>query len=390
MGILSWLGGKKAPAPETASKETGSGSGQGPEDSIKELAAGLDARDGGLRVDAARELLDRWQAGDGAAAEVLAPRIGGLLEDAEPLVRLTGLQAVRTLRKPENLTACESAVLALLADGAAQLRTAAIWAAARIPSETARAQVRVLCQSADEATRFTAARALSEKQDPAALPELCAALRDEHRRQEALSALMALGDAKALPAIASLFEEEQLSEFDRTTCAAALARFGDARGKEHLVARIQADGDDRPIAAEWAGRLGVILATVQLEEVAETEGDPARGAALRAPGAEERLLAMLGSAEEDDLRLDAAEGLAEFGSAPALQALRDAAASGGELGGLCRELLAEVALNQAVEKAAGAAAESADAEAESAAAEAPSAEAASRDASSAGPPEAKS
>jgi len=43
------------------------------------------------------------------------------------------------------------------------------------------------------------------------------------------------------------------------------------------------------------------------------------------------------------LRMDAAEGLAELGTAPAIELLRRLAAEGGaELGPLCRELLAEV------------------------------------------------
>jgi len=373
MGILSWLGGKKASAKAAAAQPSAGPAAEigaePPEASRDELSDGLVSRDGAVRVDAARELLERWQSGDGAAAKALAPRIAKLLEDSEPLVRLTALQAVRTLRNPAELRAHESAVLALLADGSAQLRTAAIWAAARIPSDTARAQVRVLCGSPDEATRFTAARALSERQDQAALPELCAALRDDHRRQEALSALMALGDPGAVAAIASLFDEEQLGQFDRTSAAAALARFGDARGKEHLVARLEAAGDDRPIAAEWAGRLGVTEAVAQLELLAAAEGDPARGAALRAlgrlraPGAELLLLAKFSSADEDDLQLDAAEGLAELGTPAALEALAAAAAEPGELGQLCRELLDEVAMNEAAASAASEAAAKAAGEA---------------------------
>src|SRR5207245_609186 len=82
--------------------------------------------------------------------------------------------------------------------------------------------------------------------------------------------------------IANLFEDEGLGEFDRTLVAAAMARFGDERGAAHLVERIEADHDDRPIAAEWAGRLGVQQAADALAELADEEGDPARGAAMRA------------------------------------------------------------------------------------------------------------
>ena len=257
---------------------------------------------------------------------------------------------MRLLQKPENLLKCESAVLALLADPVGRVRTAAVWSAIRIPSEVARTQVRAALSSEDENVRFAAACALSEMHDAAAMPELLAALRDDHRRQEALSALMALGDAAAVTELGELFEQESLGEFDRTQAAAALARFGDARGKSHLVSRIEAESDDRPIAAEWAGRLGVQEAVPVLSELAEAEGDKARGAAMRAlgrlkaPGAEERLMNVAGGADfPDDLRMDAAEGLAELGTPAAIELLRKLSAEdAGELGQLCGELLAEV------------------------------------------------
>jgi HEAT repeat protein len=258
------------------------------------------------------------------------------------------------LRKPTSLERNASAVLALLADPVAQVRTAAIWSALRLPGEIAREQVRALLSSTEEPMRFAAACALSDVHDAAALPELVAALREDHRRQEALSALMSLGDAGALPQIAELFEEESLGEFDKTLVAAAMARFGDARGAAHLVERIEADADDRPVAAEWAGRLGVQQAIGALEGLAEEEGDPAQGAAMRAlgrlhaPGAEQRLLRVAGDASAaEDLRMDAAEGLAELGTEAALELLgKLASAQEEELAQLCRELLVEVSVSE--------------------------------------------
>src|SRR5947207_113375 len=204
--------------------------------------------------------------------------------------------------------------------------------------------------SADGALRVAAACALSDVQDPAGLSELQAALRDDHRRQEALSAMMSLGDAAAVPAIAAMFEEESLGDFDRTLAAAALARLGDPRGGAHLISRLESDGDDRPLAAEWAGRLAVHDAIPVLTELAETDGDPARGAAIRAlgrlkaTGAEERLQAIAGDPDvPEDLRMDAAEGLAELATPAALDLLGKLAADGPpELKQLCEELLVEV------------------------------------------------
>lgn len=348
MGLFSSLFGKKAaqeaPA-EPATETAGAGA------PLDELEAALEAREGALRCDAARALLERWRGGDAEAAGIIAPRLSALLDDDEPLVRLAALSGVRLLRKPENLARCASGVLALLADPAPQVRTAAVWAAVRLPGDEARGQVRAALESREEPMRFAAACALSEVRDAAALPELTAALRDEHRRQEALSALMSLGDAAALPDIGRLFEDSSLGDFDRTLSAAALSRLGDARGAAHLVSRLEEDADDRPIAAEWAGRLGVQEAAPALSALADADGDVAQGAAmralgrLRAPGAEERLLRIAAAPERDeDLRMDAAEGLAELGTPPALALLRQLAGEApGELQQLCQELLSEVA-----------------------------------------------
>jgi HEAT repeat protein len=74
-----------------------------------------------------------------------------------------------------------------------------------------------------------------------------------------------------------------------------------------------------------------------------------RGAALRAlgrlqaPGAEERLLAVVRDSEaSDDLRLDAAEGLAELGTPPAKAELEKLAQQDDELGQLSKQLLQEM------------------------------------------------
>jgi len=349
MGLFTWF--KKGAAPQEEPEPVAAAAAQ---ETVEELAGSLDGADGAVRVDAACALLDRWRTGDLQAAEAIVGRLDGLLEDPEPQVRITALAAVRMMRKPENLEKHASAVLALLADPAAQVRTAAVWTAARLPGPAAREQVRALLESTEEPMRFAAACALSDQRDPGALPELLAALREDYRRQEALSALLSLGDPGARQGVAELFEDESLGELDRTLAAAALVRLGDPRGAAHLVERVAAGGDDRPIAAEWAGRLGVSDAVPALEELASSTGEPARGAALRAlgrlraPGAEDRLLGIATSADEpEDLRMDAAEGLAELGSPAAIEALRGLAAEPGELGALGQELLAEIASSQA-------------------------------------------
>jgi HEAT repeat protein len=354
MGLLSWLSAKTA---KTAAPPGSGGEGEEPPPGaavpVAELVEDLASTNAGLRVDASRALLDRWRAGgpdSAVAAAALAARMGDLLEDADPMVRINALAGVRLMRREENLSKHAAAVQALLRDPVAQVRTAAVGAAARLPGQAARDEVRAVLRSAEEPMRFQAACVLADLRDAAALPELIAALREDIRRQEALSAILTLGDAAALPAVAALFEEEGASEFDRTMAAAALARLGDARGGEHLARRIAEGADDGPVAAEMAGRLGVQEAVPALRAVAEEEGALARGAALRAlgrlraPGAEERLLALAadGSAP-DDLRMDAAEGLAELDTPPARELLNVLAAeAGGDLGALCADLLFEL------------------------------------------------
>ena len=370
MGLLSWLSGKKAAdadgARDAAAGDSDAAAGKSaPQGEDAAEAAGLQAeqldvlkraiesRNGAARIDAARALLERWQRGDGEAATLLVDRVPALLEDEEPAARQLGLAAVSLMRKPENLQKHTSAVLALLADKSGAVRTAAVRAAIKLPGDVARAQVRAVLTGTDEPMRFDAATGLAQVQDSAALPALVEALHEGIRRQEALSALMSLGDAAALPPLGELWESdeaERIGEFDRTMLAAAMARFGDERGAAHLAERAATPGDDRPVAVEWAGRLGVKQAIPALEELSEEEGEPARGAALRAlgrlkaDGAEARLLKVSNDADlADDLRMDAAEGLAEIGSDAALAALRDLSTAEGELGEVCRDLLAELA-----------------------------------------------
>ena len=384
MGLLSWLRGEKKSAAADADKlhanhrDTNDSDKPAADDAASEgdpdevlpgesnaaLNEMLDSSRGAERVDAARALLDRWRNGDTGAASALAPRLDALLEDTEPLVRQSALAAVRMMRKPENLARVQSGVLARLSDPAAPVRTAAIWAAAHLPGEVARTQVRAQLDSPEEPMRFSAACALADKQDSAAMAVLLDALEQEHLRQESLSALMALGDAAATGPIAELFESERQGAFDRTLTAAALARFGDERGAAHLVARIEEPSDDRPVAAEWAGRLRVQQACEALFSLADEEGDLARGAALRAlgrlraAGAEEKLLGLAGDGETaEDLRMDAAEGLAELGTPAARALLEKLAAAEGELASLAGDLLAEMsrAEARAAEEAAAAA-----------------------------------
>ncbi|MBS2024800.1 MAG: HEAT repeat domain-containing protein [Deltaproteobacteria bacterium] len=324
-----------------------------------ELAADLDSSNGAARVDAGRALLDRWRAGDNDAAEVMVARLPALFEDSEPQVRMIALACVRQFRKRENLEKHTSATLALLADPVSQVRTSAVWAVARLPGDVARAQLRAVLGHQEEAMRFAAAVALADLKDPSCLKELTTAIGEQHRRHEALSALMALGDASAAPAVKEQFDDERIGDLDRTACAAALVRLGDASGKPYLLERLaSAYGDDRPNAVEWAGLLGVTEAIDALTQISDDPDDLCNGAALKAlarlkaPGIEARLLAIAQDPKQPDLRLDAAEGLAELGTPECRAALETLAKSDDEeLAETARESLHELAVADAIKKA---------------------------------------
>ncbi len=101
--------------------------------------------------------------------------------------------------------------------------------------------------------------------------------------------------------------------------------------------------------------MGVQEAAAALFALADEEGDPARGAALRAlgrlrtAGAWEKLRGLASDAAggRRDLRMDAAEGVAELGTAEARALLESLRGAGGELGPLCAELVAELAAAEA-------------------------------------------
>jgi HEAT repeat protein len=359
MGILSWLSGKKTAELPAAEPQEPAEEEQLP---VAQLAAELAEIAPERRIDAARALLERWRAGDAEAASALAPHVHELLADPEPSMRLVALAAVHLFRKPENIDRCASGVLAALNDGVAQVRTAAVWAAAALPTEAARVQLHAALESREEPLRFAAACALANRQDAAAVPELLRAVHEGVRRQEAVAALITLGDPSCVPDLVQLFEGEDeaaLEPFDKTSVAAALAKFGDARGAAWLVERIENDGDDGPIAVDWAARLGVQDAVPALLELAENEGSHARGAAvralgtLRAPGAEERLRGILDDEEEPpELRMDAAEGLADLGTPSAIAALKAHSGGGDELAEVCAELVVQLAAQEAARAAA--------------------------------------
>ncbi|HSP79663.1 MAG TPA: HEAT repeat domain-containing protein, partial [Myxococcaceae bacterium] len=144
------------------------------------------------------------------------------------------------------------------------------------------------------------------------------ALDEELLRFRALGAIAELGDERALPAVQRLFQRWLLPAFERTQAAGVLAKLGDPKGAEWLIARTRPRwwGQDRPLAVELCGEVKAPGALETLRAIVTNPKDACRGAAARGlgrlgePQALPWLLALLEEpgAPEDD-RLDAAEGL---------------------------------------------------------------------------------
>ncbi len=324
MGLFSKLFGGNASKPEDSVSEMDVSV------SVAELSAALESSNGGLRIDALAMLSERArESGDAEAIEAIAAHWPKLLTDSEELVRQRALSLTAIVPASADR---ESALLPLLDDSVAAVRTAAVWAVARASKSPSPILVAHLHDPSPQ-TRFAVAAALAQLGDSSGFEELALALDEPAARLEALQALGNLGDARALAPLTALFERTMLDEMDRVQCAGALARLGDSAGKEHLLRALEENGESAPFAAGWAGDLGILEAVPLLEALADEVESPARGAslhalgALRAPGAEARLLRVLSSddGEESAARLDAAEGLALIGTPTARSALEEAA-----------------------------------------------------------------
>ncbi len=320
----------------------------------------------------------------------VAPRDGALRVLSQPgppsVRREAAAQLVAAARASEAPESFEAAAQTLLSDGDAEVRRAGVALLALQPGspETlavrlrpalhdASASVRLegVGQLADRAcaelrptlaialedsaflVRFEAARGLAAIHHPAGLEVLAEGLDNPTLRFRAIGALAELGDARALAPLRRLFARWLLNSFERTQAAGALALFGDAEGRQHLLSRLRRRGAlDRPLAAELCGEARVQEAEEPLLAILSDAADTARGAAARALGrlgstrAGPVLEALVrdGSGVEET-RLDAAEGLVFLRGKGARDALASALASMPGLEGReeLRSLLEELA-----------------------------------------------
>jgi HEAT repeat protein len=266
-----------------------------------------------VRREAAAHLLEAARSSEAPEAWEAPART--LLADGDAEVRRVGVALLAL--PPGTPEALAERLSTALGDSASSVRLEAVGQLA----DRASAELRpVLAHALGDAAflvRFEAARGLAAIHHAAGLDVLAEGLDHPGLRFRAIGALAELGDARALAPLRRLFSRWLLDAFERTHAAGALALFGDAEGRAHLLARLKRRGAlDRPLAAELCGEAHVQEAEEALLAVLADAEDTARGAAARALGrlgstragdVLERLVADAGVAEE--MRLDAVEGL---------------------------------------------------------------------------------
>jgi len=161
--------------------------------------------------------------------------------------------------------------------------------------------------------------------DVRSISALVRALGDEdcYVRQEAASALGAMGDHRAVKALVELFEEDD-DEDVRAEAACALGEIGNARAVESLIRALLDSGKDVRAEAAWAlGRIRDIRAVEPLIQALKDEEEDVREEVVWSLGRirNARAIELLNQAAGDKsahVRRVAAEALANIGAEGAL------------------------------------------------------------------------
>jgi HEAT repeat protein len=284
-----------------------------------------------LRREAATRLVELARAGDGPDTMEATARV--LLEDADAEVRRSGVALLALVPADPEVLAVR--LRPALSDASASVRLEGVGQLA----DRASAELRpILAQALEDAAflvRFEAARGLAAIHHPAGLDVLAEGLDNPTLRFRAIGALAELGDARAVVPLRRLFARWMLNSFERTHAAGALALFGDAEGRQHLLLRLRRRGAlDRPLAAELCGEAHVQEAEEALLAILADAGDSARGASARALGRLGSVRAgplleglLQNAAVAEETRLDVAEGLVFLRGKEAREALSGALAS---------------------------------------------------------------
>lgn len=278
----------------------------------------LERAQGQRRGDVARVLAQLTQAAPSRAHE-LAGEVPRLLADPTPEVRRAGV-VLAALGLPHGES--RALLASRLGDPDRGVRLEVVGRLADLGEPDLRPTLAQALEDPQFEVRFEAARGMAALHHPAGMEVLVAALDVGALRFRALGALAELGDARAVPAIRRIFQKWLLPPFERTQAAGALAKLGDTEAAQHLFKRIgPAWAPDRALAVELLGEVKAPGAFERLSELLRNPRDPSRGAAARGLGrlgdlrALPLLLEVLDAREgEEDVRLDAAEGLWMLGT----------------------------------------------------------------------------
>jgi len=323
-------------------------------DPVAEQIAALKDKDWAIREEAA-VLLGRLK--DPRAV----PPLISILRDADRSVREAAVGSLASIGPPsvEPLGSC-------LADPDLSVQESASAVLASIADGRVLDQLLQALGSQNWIVRMHAAKALGRIQDPGSISSLVPLLQDKVKavREEASSALAAIGDS-AIPAlVASLEHPEWLARLHtvealgkttssdavaplietafndvdsavREDAVRALGTIGDPHAVEFLLAVVRKEPELRTLAVEALGRIGDRLAVPALIEVVRGTNPPAttrtvtgcgdqwtedvmtQAAAVRALGAigdESALEALTAALQSTFTRTEAAEALSRFGS----------------------------------------------------------------------------
>lgn len=264
----------------------------------------------------------------------LRPHVLRLLASDEPQLRAAGARAVAALGPAPDL-------IALLErsakDSDPAVRREALRSLGGLEDRAAIPALHAALRDADAQVRFEAAVGLASLGDGAGVEELLAGVEDKHRRFFALGALHRLGEERARePARRILEKRFFMSEFERAQAAGVLAQLGDEEGKRYLLDRIgRARADDRGLAMELCGELGLSDALPALRRAMAEKRELFRGTAARSLGLlgdRESLeaLRVIARDQTEDLgvRCDAMEALMFLRAPEAVATLHELSASG--------------------------------------------------------------